>query len=294
MLYRMAVPSVEIIQRGSLFDLGRVRRFEHVRIDLPLPGHSNKRIKVLHLSDLHIHSKWNTSHDRLLELVAQIDADVVCFTGDLIHGKLDANQTRATVERLLPGLVARHGLYFVRGNHDGDLPVSLVRDLGAIFIEGDSRLVTIEGRTIEIVGVVGRRRSRIKPRLLNALLAKIQPGGHAKHNEIGQTEIAQNEIAPHEIAQNEITRIVLTHFPDSIRKLDSLKGDLFLAGHTHGGQICLPGRIPLIRHDTLSREMCAGLHRYGQNSFLHVSRGLGFSGIDIRMFCPAEVVEILI
>jgi len=280
----MAVPSVEIIRRGSLFDLGRVRRFEHVRIDLPLPGHSHKRIKVLHLSDLHIHSKWNTSHDRLLELVAQIDADVVCFTGDLIHGKLDANQTRQTVKRLLPGLVARHGLYFVRGNHDGDLPVSLVRDLGAIFIEGDSRLVTVRGRTIEIVGVVGRRRSRIKPRLLDRLLARIQPGGHAKHNEIAQNEIAQNEI----------TRIVLTHFPDTIRKLDSLKGDLFLAGHTHGGQICLPGRIPLIRHDTLSREMCAGLHRYGQSSFLHVSRGLGFSGIDIRMFCPAEVVEILI
>ena len=289
MLYWMAVPSVEIIQRGSLFDLGRVRRFEHVRIDLPLQGHSRGRIKVLHLSDLHIHSKWNASHDRLLELVAKVDADVVCFTGDLIHGKLDANQTRATVERLLPGLVARHGLYFVRGNHDGDLPASLVRDLGAIFIEGDSRLVTIEGRTIEIVGVVGRRRSRIKPRLLNALLAKIQPGGHAKHNEITQIEIAQAEIT-----QTEIARIVLTHFPDTIRKLDSLKGDLFLAGHTHGGQICLPGRIPLIRHDTLSREMCAGLHRYGQNSFLHVSRGLGFSGIDIRMFCPAEVVEILI
>ncbi|MGH9372982.1 MAG: hypothetical protein ACRD15_15780, partial [Vicinamibacterales bacterium] len=86
-------------------------------------------------------------------------------------------------------------------------------------------------------------------------------------------------------------RICLSHFPDLVRRTDFLAPDLFLAGHTHGGQICLPGRLPIIRHDTLPRHQCTGVHQIGQ-TWLVVNRGLGFSGLPFRAFCPAEVIEI--
>jgi hypothetical protein len=77
-----------------------------------------------------------------------------------------------------------------------------------------------------------------------------------------------------------------------IRSCASLTPDLFLAGHTHGGQICLPGRIPIIRHDSLARRFWLGIHRV-HGTWLVVNRGIGFStALQLRLFCPAEVVEI--
>ena len=86
-------------------------------------------------------------------------------------------------------------------------------------------------------------------------------------------------------------RIVLSHYPDLIRNIGFLEADLYLTGHTHGGQICFPGRIPIIRHDSLSMKFITGINRF-QQTWLVVNRGLGFSSVPIRLFCPAEVIEI--
>jgi predicted MPP superfamily phosphohydrolase len=66
-----------------------------------------------------------------------------------------------------------------------------------------------------------------------------------------------------------------------------------LAGHTHGGQACLPGGIPIIRHDTLPRRYCRGVNRLF-DTWLVVSRGMGFATRQFRVFCPAEVVELVL
>jgi predicted MPP superfamily phosphohydrolase len=66
---------------------------------------------------------------------------------------------------------------------------------------------------------------------------------------------------------------------------------LFLAGHTHGGQVCFPGKVPIIRHDSLASRLVSGIHRY-HDTWLVVTRGLGFSSYPIRLFCPAEVIEL--
>jgi len=87
-----------------------------------------------------------------------------------------------------------------------------------------------------------------------------------------------------------LLRIVLSHYPDHLRRT-ALEADLFLAGHTHGGQICLPFGVPIITHDRLGRRMCKGVHRVGR-TWLVVSRGVGFATIAMRMFCPPEIIEI--
>jgi len=88
---------------------------------------------------------------------------------------------------------------------------------------------------------------------------------------------------------------VLSHYPDAIIKLQKfdVMPDLLFAGHTHGGQVCLPGGMPILRHDTLPRRYCSGVHRFG-GAWLVVSRGMGFSSYAIRVFCPAEVVEVVL
>jgi predicted MPP superfamily phosphohydrolase len=70
-----------------------------------------------------------------------------------------------------------------------------------------------------------------------------------------------------------------------------LDADFFLAGHTHGGQICLPGGWPLITHDRMPRRYSKGIFRFDGTWYI-VSRGFGFAGVPVRINCPAEVAEI--
>jgi predicted MPP superfamily phosphohydrolase len=66
---------------------------------------------------------------------------------------------------------------------------------------------------------------------------------------------------------------------------------VYLAGHTHGGQICGPGGLALTWNDSMARRYCKGVHRY-RDTWLVVSRGMGFSQLPLRLFCPPEAIEI--
>ena len=82
------------------------------------------------------------------------------------------------------------------------------------------------------------------------------------------------------------------HHPGTIRRVEFLKPDIYLCGHSHGGQVCLPGGYPILRHDKIERRLCSGIHRIG-NIWHVANRGFGYSGWGlVRLFCPAEVIEI--
>jgi predicted MPP superfamily phosphohydrolase len=88
-------------------------------------------------------------------------------------------------------------------------------------------------------------------------------------------------------------RVVLSHFPGRVMSLAGSAVDLVLSGHTHGGQVCLPGGVPIMTHDHLPRRFARGAHRIEQ-TWLVTSRGCGFSKFALRVFCPAEAIEILL
>jgi len=86
-------------------------------------------------------------------------------------------------------------------------------------------------------------------------------------------------------------RLLLAHNPDVVISDDkeNLRHyDLTLCGHTHGGQICLPGGFPLTTQ-TKQRKFVKGLHD-ALGTKLYISSGTGFGGIRLRLFCPPEIV----
>ena len=91
-----------------------------------------------------------------------------------------------------------------------------------------------------------------------------------------------------ESVPSEAFKILLVHSPEIIEKAEAAGIDLYLCGHTHGGQICLPLLGPLI-----SNSNCARKYTRGQWQYKHLqgytSPGVGTSGVPVRFFCPPEL-----
>jgi hypothetical protein len=255
-------------QRGPMGQFGLIRRFEWNRLRLPIrslpPGLD--QLRLLHLSDLHFNHAWHPAYDRLIERVQNDPPDLILFTGDFVESKVDYRPAWPKVQRLISSLRARLGMFSITGNHDGDFLALQLGSLGVRVCTTEALRLDFEGSAIELIGLAGEDRHDLRDSFVQAIPPK-QPA---------------------------VPRIVMTHFPDLLRRIGTLRADLVLAGHTHGGQVCLPGGIPIIRHDTLPPRYARGVHRVGENdeTWLMVSRGMGFSNYPIRLFCPAEVVEI--
>jgi predicted MPP superfamily phosphohydrolase len=82
--------------------------------------------------------------------------------------------------------------------------------------------------------------------------------------------------------------ILLSHTPEIYRQAAHAGFDLLLAGHTHGGQICLPGAVPITLDSVLPRRMGAGAWTY-HNMQGYTSVGAGCSIVPVRLNCPPEI-----
>lgn len=258
-------PIIRTNRTGPPIQLFTARGFEWTDVQLPIPGLPSdlEGLRILHISDIHARRTWDAAYDELIARVAADPPDLIVHTGDFVDNKHDSRREFPIARRLVNSLQARIGSVTILGNHDGDLLGPPLASLNLTLV--DHRCLTLHSGSaaIEMIGVAGVERTDFDPVFLHSLGPK-KPG---------------------------TLRILLSHFPDLIRKTAFLGADIYLAGHTHGGQVCLPGRVPIIRHDSLPAQFIAGINRY-HSSWLVVNRGLGFSSIPIRLFCPAEVIEI--
>jgi predicted MPP superfamily phosphohydrolase len=261
--------------RGPWVELGSIKRFEWNRYELPVAAlpPALEGLRILHLTDIHINSAWYPAMDELLRRVQHDPPDLLFITGDFVENKYDARNALPLVERFVDGLRSRFGVYAITGNHDGDFIAARVARLGVKILPiGSPTRVSVRGAQVELIGLAGLTRQDADVQdILN-----IQP----------RDMDGRGPCLP---------RMVLSHYPDALVRLQQhdVSPDLHFAGHTHGGQVCLPGGVPILRHDTLPRRYCHGVHRLG-DSWLIVSRGMGYSSYPIRMFCPAEVVEVIL
>jgi predicted MPP superfamily phosphohydrolase len=245
----------------------KVARLEWNRATLPVPGLPAplQGLRIIHLTDAHFRKQWQPGHTALLERIAENPPDLILFTGDFVEDKKDPRPALPLVRRFVEGLRSRLGTYAILGNHDGPHLDAPIRAMNLHLLDAERRLIEHQGATIELIALPGPYRDSFSPHFAPSLPPRA-PG---------------------------MLRIILSHYPDHLPRVQTLQPDLFLAGHTHGGQCCLPWRIPLLRHDSLPRRLCAGVHR-AFDTWLVVGRGLGFSGLPLRVFCPSEVIELVL
>jgi predicted MPP superfamily phosphohydrolase len=260
-------PIITTDHPGPRLQLFTAKGFVWTTVQLPIPNlpHDLDGFRILHISDIHARRTWDEAYDDLIARVRAYPPDLIVHTGDYVDDKHDSRRQFPVARKLINSLQARLGSVSILGNHDGDLLGPPLASTNLIPVDHRRLALHSGSATIELIGIAGVERTDLDPVFLHSLPAK-QPG---------------------------TLRILLSHFPDLIRKTRFLGADIYLAGHTHGGQVCFPGQIPLIRHDSLPYQLISGINRW-HGTWLVVNRGLGFSSIPIRVFCPAEVIEIVL
>ena len=264
----LQVRSRGLCARPDWFHVYTPRQVEWNQFDLPLANLPTGLIgtRIVHLSDVHLRTRWLPALDPIIERLRRDPPDLLLFTGDFVNNKFNYRPAMPLVRRWVDGLTARFGCFAIHGNHDHYEIGAELGNSPLQFLDGSQgarqRVVHVRGGAIEVLGLPGWRRLELTPALVASYAAK----------RVG------------------VPRLILSHFPDHLLRIGALQGDVVFAGHTHGGQICLPGRIPVVRHDTLPRRLTTGVHRV-DGAWLVVSRGIGFTGLPIRAFCPPEVAE---
>ncbi|HEX8322338.1 MAG TPA: hypothetical protein VF595_00370, partial [Tepidisphaeraceae bacterium] len=165
--------------------------------------------------------------------------------------------------RLLDRLPARLGIYGTLGNHDGDVLPVFAGDWPVRVLCNETLCLRDGETTLELIGLHGVEPTDASPRVLQAL----PPRGPLA------------------------LRVLMAHYPSQATWLAPGVADVVLTGHTHGGQVCLPGGWPPVTHETLPRRFARGVHWLGDR-WLVIGRGLGFSTHRVRTFCPAEAIEL--
>ncbi|MEH1013703.1 metallophosphoesterase [Micromonospora sp. CPCC 206060] len=253
------------------------------RYDVPVLATDTEPLRVLHLSDLHMTPGQTRKQDWVASLAAT-DPDLVVVTGDnMAHPGAVPGVLRALQPLLdYPGA-------FVFGSNDYTGPVW--KNPFSYFLPDREYA---EGATLpfeelrEVLVTAGWAD-------LNNARTSVKAGGRlVELVGVDDPHIEQDDypsVAGPVSAQADLS-IALTHSPEP-RILDAMAGDgfdLLLAGHTHGGQVCVPGVGALVTNCGLPRHMAKGLHRWpGSESWLHVTAGVGtHPTAPVRFACRPE------
>jgi len=197
--------------------------------------------------------------------VNALDPDVVAITGDLVDGSVA--ELRAHVAPLAQ-LRARHGVFFVTGNHEYYSGVygwlGELQRLGIRVLHNEHVVLQHGGAPLVLAGVPDY-------------------GGH--HFDPAH---ASDPAAALRGAPAHATRVLLAHQPRTAPAAAQAGFDLQLSGHTHGGQF-----LPWIFLVPLQQPYTAGLHKLDRMS-IYVSRGTGYWGPPKRLAAPSEIAELIL
>ena len=243
-----------------------VKRMEIVLERLP-PSLDGTRI--VQLCDMHVGGLLGREFvERIVRTTNGLEADLIAIVGDLVDG---------TIEHLRPVLTsltdlrARHGVYFVTGNHE-----YYSRSGARAWMDEVDRMG---------IRVLRNERVAIGTDREGFDLAGTTDHGASRFPNDGPSEDIANALAGRDPSR---AIVLLAHQPISIHQAARMGVDLQLSGHTHGGQIWPWGA--LVR---LQQPFIRGLHRVRETQ-LYVSCGTGYWGPPMRLGAPAEITEIVL
>ena len=224
-------------------------------------------LRIVHISDPHIERLTHRERDALRR-VEDLSPDLILMTGDYLNiSFLNDAQAREDFREWANQLYARYGVYAVWGNTDlAPWRDELMQGLDITVLSNETKAVTINGRDINLVGIDVHQYFMSKDRRVLERLAE---------------ELPQDGF-----------NVLLYHTPDLMPEaIATDKIDLYLAGHTHGGQIRLPVYGAIVTASMYGKRYEAGSYEE-ERTHLYVSRGLGFEGGHaprIRFLCPPEI-----
>lgn len=268
-------------------------RFTLREVTLPALPAGSAPLRVLHLSDLHV-TPWQKAKQRWVAELAQLRPDVIVNTGDNWGSRDALSAVRGCLDDFagIPGA-------FVFGSNDYEGPIIknpfgylagpsrpnarkqrldsdalrsyLINDLGWADINNSAAMLTAADRPIEFFGV---------------------DDPHHKYDDLDAMVDALSDVRA--VSTTPELRVGVTHAPylRTLNDLGHLGADILFAGHTHGGQVRIPGYGALTTNCDLPAVQARGLSSVsveGRDIPLHVSAGLGTSiYAPVRFACPPE------
>jgi predicted MPP superfamily phosphohydrolase len=251
---------------GGVSIVGALREVAIKRVRVPVRALPSglAGLRVVQLTDIHVGPTIGNGF--IQELVSRTNAlapDVIAITGDLVDGSV-----AELAEHVAPlgRLRARHGVYFVTGNHEyysgADEWVAHLRTLGITVLENERVTIEHAGQKLAIAGVHDWTSGQFG-------------SGHDLAKALREKE-------------PEVPVLLLAHQPKHIDDAAAHGVMLQLSGHTHGGQI-----FPFNYLVRLQQPYIAGLHDH-RGTKLYVSSGTGYWGPPMRLAIPAEITELVL
>jgi predicted MPP superfamily phosphohydrolase len=217
-------------------------------------------LRILQLSDLHLDG-YPGLGGLIAKVVAGVDFDLCVLTGDFRFS--DTGTYRHLIDELnalVPTLQCRLGVFGILGNHDFIEMAPIIEAAGVRLLINESNGLEVNGENLWLTGL-----------------------DDAHFYGLHDFEKAM------QIIPDADARILLVHSPEIIEEASKRGFGLYLTGHTHAGQICFPGGIPLLVNASCKRKYAARSWKYNEMSG-YTSAGVGSSGIFARFFCPPEIV----
>lgn len=230
-------------------------------IDVPLPRlpEAFDGFTVLHLSDLHLDGMPGLE-EKIVGLLGDRTVDLCVLTGDYrteLHGPI--RPTMEGLARLVAGVRSRHGFLGVLGNHDDCHMVAPMEAMGIRMLINEAVEIAHGGARIQVIGT-----------------------DDVHYYFTDQAVHALERAGP-------LFTIALVHSPEVYDLAAEMGVDLYLCGHTHGGQVCLPGGRPIITHLARGRRLYKGVWRHRDMVGI-TNGGAGTSGIPVRFNTRGEVL----
>ncbi len=213
-------------------------------------------VRIAHISDLHLR-RWNETLRHAQRILAGARYDLLFVSGDFGTLRRYWKTAIELTKRFFDPLAERSAIHAILGNHDD--PRIAEADLPLIFLRNQSICVDVQGVIVNVSGIEQAGRT----------------GGDLE--------------ATLGTARSDSPTILMAHYPSTVFRLTPDRVQLVLSGHTHGGQIRLPGVGCIWPNDRVPRRMASGLHRVA-GIWLNVSAGIGASlPVPVRINCPPEI-----
>ncbi len=232
---------------------------------------------IVQVADLH-NREYSDNGDRLVELVAKAQPDMVVFTGDTIDSRsTDIDRAMYVVEGIADMFRAQGAetlpMYLVSGNHEARMPEKFsifkerLKNAGVTVLEDESVIYTKGEQTVQVVGLCD------------------------PDFRVGD-DYSTTATALTELVDDEMFTLCLSHRPELYTAYMSSGAELTLCGHAHGGQVRIPfvGAV-LAPNQGFFPEYAEGMFSDGGSAMI-VSRGIGNSVVPVRVNNPSEVVRV--